>query len=328
MKLRTEFQPPASKVKIDFKKPLLFVGSCFAENIGKLLVERKFDCLINPFGISYNPISLFNQLAYETNEINQLKLSIQESDQLFFHFDLHSDFNALTPKASFKKMEDAFQQQLNQMKNKPLVFLSLGTAWVHELKEANQIVNNCHKQPSTLFNKRLLAVAEIASAFDKLNLKLTEKYKETFEFVFTVSPVRHLKDGFRENQLSKSTLHLAVETILQKHANTHYFPAYELLQDDLRDYRFYNEDLVHPSSEAVKYIWSRFKETHLNGETTDLVSKIESVLSQLNHKAFHAKSEKHQQFLSSLLQKLENLQREKQIDFQSEIQQVKTQLLS
>lgn len=328
MKLRTEFQPPASKVKIDIKKPLLFLGSCFAENIGNLLVQRKFNCLINPFGISYNPISLFNQLTYDSNEINQLKLNIQEKDGIHFHFDLHSDFNALIPEASFKKIEDAFQLQVNQLNNKPQTFLSLGTAWVHELKENNQIANNCHKQPSTLFKKRLLAVEEIVSSFDNLNLKLTEKYNETFEFVFTVSPVRHLKDGFRENQLSKSTLHLAVETILQKHSNTAYFPAYELLQDDLRDYRFYAEDLVHPSSEAVKYIWSKFKESHLNSETTDLVSQIDTILSQLNHKAFQPQSEKHQQFLSNLLQKLEILQREKQIDFQSEIEQVKSQLLS
>ncbi|MEQ8908179.1 MAG: GSCFA domain-containing protein [Vicingaceae bacterium] len=328
MKLRTEFQPSPSDLNLDHFHALLFCGSCFAENIGNKLGDRKFKSTINPFGISYNPLSLFKLLSLSEAELQSIKNSLEHRESRFFHFDFHSDLDSLSENAAKEKLQTAFERQKEVLKKAEVIFISLGTAWVYRRKVNNKIVNNCHKVPASEFTKELLEVDTIVEAFHAMQAQLSKWYKKDFKFVFTVSPVRHLKDGFRENQISKSTLHLATQKINQLYPNMHYFPAYELLLDDLRDYRFYTEDLVHPSAQAVEYIWQKFKASYLSKPCLNLLSEIEQIQNGLSHKAFHPESEKHQEFLNKLLLKMDSLEKKHGLNYQVEKEKIKQQLLT
>ena len=188
------------------------------------------------------------------------------------------------------------------------------------------LVNNCHKQPSKLFSKRMLSVEEIVNSWKTTKKYLEERFGEQ-DYIFTISPVRHLKDGFRENQLSKSTLHLAVNEICNNHDSCHYFPAYELLLDDLRDYRFYKDDLLHPNTQAVNYIWESFSACYFNKGTILLNEQIQKFNTSLQHRAFQPDSKKHQQFLLKLKSKIKAFQVANDLDFSTEINFIKSQIV-
>ena len=187
-------------------------------------------------------------------------------------------------------------------------------------------MNNCHKLPAKDFTKRLLSVSEIVSSFNSCYKSLVEKYNKDFKVVFTLSPVRHLKDGFHENQLSKASLLLAIESICNQNNNCIYFPAYEIVMDDLRDYRFYKEDMVHPNEQAIEYIWEIFKSTYFDSKTLDLIQEIVKTQRSFSHNAFHEKSESHQQFLKKLLNQIQQLSSAHQLDFKKEINSIQQRL--
>lgn len=327
MKLRTEIKLPKHEVQLNHQSALLLCGSCFAENIGRKLQANKFKALSNPFGISYNPLSLFQHLSLTKKQL-QLKLNqLQNRQGLYYHFDFHSTLNADSEEEYAKQALKALKIQAEQFAQDPVIIISLGTAWIYRLKSKQLVVNNCHKNPNTLFEKELLDVDTIVAAFQDLKTDLKREYQKNFRFIFTISPVRHLKDGFRENQLSKAVLQLAVAAIEAKYKNVSYFPAYELLQDDLRDYRFYAEDLLHPNEQAISYIWNKFVESHLDANCQTLLRKIEQLNQSLNHQAFNPKSEAHQNFLKRLLQQLQEMQQKHGIDYEAEIQEVQKSLI-
>lgn len=292
------------------------MGSCFAENIGKKLLKLKISASINPLGIAYNPVSIANILTADLNELLQSKPT---NHGLYFNYLLHSDFNKTNQKEFESKLKHQFESLNNSIRDSKHVFISLGTAWIYQLKENGLIVNNCHKQPSDLFKKDLLPVDDTIVALQRIMDKFPDH-----QVTFTVSPIRHLRDGFRDNTLSKSILHLATEKICQTYSNATYFPSYELMMDDLRDYRFYESDMLHPNDQGIEYIWQFFKQSFFTEESRTQLESRMKLLQSLHHKAFHIHSDQHQIFLKKLKGKLE----EHGTLFQEEIKLVNDQLLS
>lgn len=324
MKLRTKYPDIQSKITLNFNQPLFFAGSCFAENMAKKFQAMYWDVVENPLGISYNPISLFKQLKKQ-NPPNSQEWTLLNG--IYSHPDFHSDLNDIHLENAIEKVKHALEIQKDGIQKCEVLFLTLGTAWVHIRKTDEYLVNNCHKQTASLFEKRILKVEEIVEAWKDCLQYIETTFTKKFQVVFSLSPVRHIKDGFRENQISKSTLHLACEEI-SKIENCHYFPAYEIVLDDLRDYRFYKEDLVHPNAMAIDYIWDYFQKAYFSDEVKNKCKELESLVMSSNHKAFHTESEAHQKFLKDLLEKLGQFQDENKIDLTKLKARLKQQLLA
>lgn len=321
MKLRTEINIERQSLSLNHQTPLLLMGSCFSENIGGKLSKHKFNALINPLGIAYNPVSLHQLLGIDSKTpIGEL----QQTTELYFHYNFHSTFNALSKESYADKLKKSIAEKEEFIKQNPTLILSYGTAWVHELKSNGQIVNNCHKQPSSNFSRRLLKVEEIVHSWEKMKAELKEKFKQSFNFIFTVSPVRHIKDGFIENQQSKSTLNLAIHQICAKHANCSYFPSYEIMMDDLRDYRFYKNDLLHPNEMAIDYIWEQFSKAYFSEERRDYNRQIKQFNQSINHRPFNPQSKKHQDFIKKLIEQIEEFEKESKLNFSGEIKKLRS----
>jgi len=317
MEFRTKVNTPKSSIQLQHSDSLFLLGSCFSSNIAERLHHYKFRSLANPLGISYNPISLHNSLFKIENLV--WERSIQDT---YYNYNFHSDLNGLSVEACQKKYKELYDIQSSFIQTSNTIFITYGTAWVYELKSNNRVVNNCHKQKSTAFRKRMLSIDEITQSWEGTIKKLSNNYQKEFNFIFTVSPIRHLKNGFHENQLSKSVLLLAVDAICKKFANCSYFPSYELLLDDLRDYRFYEPNLTHPSSTAIDYIWQKIDEMYFNEETKRINQQVLKLQQALNHKPFHEGSTNYKDFTNNLKQKLIAFQEQTQIDFSKEIRSI------
>lgn len=322
MQWSTEFTIPESQFPISHESKILSMGSCFAQTIGQKMIVTKMDCLVNPFGTIFNPRSLEMLLEGAMFQNRFEAAAIVERDGLFFHYSSHSDLVADTKDELLQKLK--FQQDLTRtyLENGTHLILTFGTAWVYEL-EGWGTVANCHKQPSAKFNKRQLSLGEME---DRLGL-LFDNFSRVYpnlKIILTVSPVRHTKDGIPENQLSKSLLRVLCSQLENRFSFVSYFPAYEVLIDELRDYRFYKADLIHPSEVAENYIWEKWSKSHFSAETQEKVNQIQKVKLELTHRPFNPKSEAHQKFLQNLLQKLERLNDE--FDFSKEIADVKAEL--
>lgn len=319
---RTLIKLPKSNFSITHKDGLFLTGSCFAQNIGLLLESYKFNALSNPLGISYNPISIHELMM--TEGVDEQK--VLEKDGIYFHHLYHSSFNASSKDNLVKTVELQHTLQKQHLQNSKTLIITYGTAWVYELQQTDAIVNNCHKEPNHKFNKRLLGVEEISFSWNKLFEQLEQNYSIE-QIIFTVSPVRHLKDGIRENQVSKSTLHLAIEKICSKHSKCSYFPTYEIMLDDLRDYRFYKDDLLHPNQLAINYIWDCFSKSYFSATSTAINQEIEKIRNALAHKAFQPKSLKHQDFLQKLKGKIETFQALHALNFEEELSLLNQKIL-
>lgn len=311
MKFHTEIQISPFEKKIGYENRILAMGSCFAEHIAGKLAGAKFRITSNPTGILFNPLSIASAIdSYaERRTLSSEELLMQRG--LWFHYDFHGSFADISPEMALARMNLGLQTGANALRESDRVFLTFGTAWVYELKETGCVVANCHKQPAELFLRRRLSVAEIAEHFDTLlDGVLRDK-----QVLFTVSPVRHLGDGLQENSLSKATLRLAIEELCQRHGNAAYFPAYEVLMDDLRDYRFYADDLVHPSSQAIEYTWELFSKALLSDRARQLLPAVTAVTSAARHRPLHPESEEFQTFCR---QQLETIGRLHEVDFTAE----------
>lgn len=295
-----------SEVSISHEEHVLLLGSCFTENIGETLTKYKFRATTNPFGIIYNPISLANALNKIIEGYTYTENDLTQHQTKYISFDHHGSFSSFEQQECLDKINKELKsahQQLPNTKTIPITIgITLGTAWVYELIGSNKIVANCHKIPAKQFNKRLLSVDEVVYAFDKIIAQL-----KNVNVVFTVSPVRHISDGLHENNISKSVLHLAIHQLTNKHNNCHYFGAYEMVMDELRDYRFFKEDMIHPTSQAIDYVWEKFADTYFSTETKNLNQKIEKIISAAKHKPFNFKSEAHQKFIADQLNQMDEL---------------------
>ncbi|MEN0002824.1 MAG: GSCFA domain-containing protein [Bacteroidota bacterium] len=303
---RTVLAAQSANFQISHHDQVLSLGSCFAQNIALRLSALKFPTLLNPFGILYNPISIAQALAHLLSQNTFSEVALFEHQGLWHSFQHHSDFSAPAKTEALQRINQHLTQGQQFLSNSNRLLLTLGTAHVFVHKATNQIVANCHKLPNTDFDRQRLSISDITQALLPLFQQLKAQ-QPALEIILTVSPVRHLRDGLLENQKSKATLLLAIESICQALPYTHYFPAYELLLDDLRDYRFYADDLLHPSTKAIAYIWHHFQATYFSPTTQQLCHQIEKLVKASQHRPLHPTSLPHQAFLHQQLQKLAHL---------------------
>ena len=286
MKFRTEYKAIQSSVSFTPAEPVVLLGSCFAENIASKMRESLW-WADNPLGTLYNPLSIAKALRLSLLSMfpeKEFEKSLFLSEQKYHSWYFDSSFSAYSAVdaiASFNSRRLMLSDMLSKG-NKLIV--TFGTAWIYLLQSKNlEPVGNCHKQPSSLFLRKRLSILEIVDEWTSL-LELLRKFLPSLEVVFTVSPVRHLKDGFEGNSQSKAILLLAVEELCKKFDFCSYFPAFEIVNDDLGDYRFYASDLVHPSDEAIEYVWEIFKDTFINKEAREILSKGEKIYKAINHR--------------------------------------------
>ena len=318
MNFRTNIQLQKEENQIDYASKLLLIGSCFSENISKKLAYYKFDVISNPFGI------LFNPKAIETLIVNSLNQKIYTEKDVFllnerWHcFDAHSDLSATDKNELLHHLSNAIKSTNKKLKESSHIIITIGTAWVYKFIETNAIVGNCHKVPQKKFSKELLFVDEISASLKNICLHISE-VNPTATVIFTVSPVRHIKDGFTENSLSKAHLITAIHEVLEVIPTLGvrglYFPSFEMMMDDLRDYRFYNSDMIHPNETAVNYIWENFQHVWIDKNATSIMKEVDSIQKGLAHKPFNSDSEQHQQFLADLKQKILAVEKKLSIKF-------------
>lgn len=310
MKLHLDHTPAPSPVKISHADKILMMGSCFAENIGEYLTNYKFNCEINPNGILFNPISISEAIhSYITNSGQN---TIVKNDDLFYSLDHHGDFAFKSENELDTQIKLTNEKIHSCLKNSNWLIITFGSAFVYRYLKTNKIAANCHKLPPSEFKKELLKVEDIVETYKNLISEL-KKFNPKLNILLTISPVKYLRDGLVENTLSKSILIQSVHEIVNTNVNCHYFPAYELVTDDLRDHRFYKEDLAHPNDQAIKYVWEKFEKTFFSNETIALNEKVKDILQAAQHRPIKDDSEKHLQFKKTYLQKCKAL--EKEFDF-------------
>jgi lysophospholipase L1-like esterase len=291
------------------------LGSCFAENIAEKLDYFKFENTCNPFGIIFNPVSIEKIIHKAVNQELFIEKDIFFHNERWHSFDVHSDLSNMNKEELLNDLNQLLQSTKQQLQEATHIIITYGTSWVYRNIATNQIVANCHKVPQAAFSKEILSVETIEKSIQN-TMNFIQKINPNVSFIFTVSPVRHLKDGFVENQLSKAHLISAIHQILKisigvppSGAEGAYFPSYEIMMDELRDYRFYAEDMIHPNTVAIDYIWERFSETTISEESHSIMKEVETIQKGLQHRPFNPNSESHQQFLSKLQDKITRLQK-------------------
>ncbi|PQV51281.1 GSCFA family protein [Jejuia pallidilutea] len=282
---------------INYKSNILLLGSCFSENIGDKLNYFKFQNLQNPFGI------LFHPKAIETFIQNAASDNMYTESDIFYHneqwhcFDAHSKLSNVSKVELLETLNSKVKLTKAAIKTSTHVIITLGTAWVYHYLKRNTVVANCHKVSQKEFKKELLSVEDISTSL-KTTVSLIQKLNSEARVIFTVSPVRHLKDGFVENTQSKAHLITAIHQII--HHSSFYFPSYEIMMDELRDYRFYAEDMVHPNKLAIDCIWQQFKFVWICSTAYKIMDEVDSIQKGLHHKPFNPNSEAHQSFLKKI----------------------------
>ena len=291
---------------IDYHSKILLLGSCFSENIGNKLSYYKFQSKQNPFGILFHPKAIENLISRAIKDELYTEKELTFNNERWHCLDAHSSISAADKNVLLKNLNSALIHTKKQLKEATHVFITLGTSWVYRYLETNAIVANCHKIPQKEFSKELLSVAEVSKTLEQC-IALLKSINKTVSVTFTVSPVRHLKDGFIENTRSKAHLIAAIHTVINSENNTYYFPSYEIVMDELREYRFYNEDMLHPNTTAINYIWEKFVSSWFSIVAQDTMQEVETVQRGISHRPFNEKSEQHQQFLRKLDIKKGNL---------------------
>ncbi|MDR2847871.1 MAG: GSCFA domain-containing protein [Bacteroidales bacterium] len=282
---RTIIKESISPEKVDYSTPVLMAGSCFAENIGHLMQRLQFDIALNPFGIVFHPVALAQQLDRMMSAEDYRQEELRYHNDLWFSFDHHGRFSHPEQDVCLKRINEELHRGRCQLAKAQWLFVTFGTAWAYRLREDGRIVANCHRYPANAFERIRTEADEICEQWTRTLTRL-RKVNPAAKVVFSVSPVRHLRDGAHENQLSKATLLLAVER-LNSSMDTGYFPAYEIMMDDLRDYRFYDEDMLHPDTVAIKYIWQRFCTTYIANDAIPVMNKIEGIVKASEHRPIH-----------------------------------------
>ena len=314
---------------IGHRSRIMLLGSCFAQNIGERLLRHKFNVCCNPFGIIYNPLSIATVLQ----RIVSGKLFDEQSPELVEHGGKwhsalhHGDFSRSTKEELLYCINNSLSQAHSCIEEADIITITLGTAYVYERQSDGCVVSNCHKLPANNFSRRLLSVEEIVECLGGAMGEIAGRNPKV-KFLFTVSPIRHLRDGAHDNQLSKAALLIAADRLQAKFPGcTAYFPAYEIMMDELRDYRFYAEDMAHPSPVAVEYIWQRFCEQHITKESIALGRTVEEVMRAMEHRPFDADSSAYKRFIEDTIKKIASIEEQHPyLDFEKEIEQCNTLL--
>jgi len=307
MKLQTKI-PLKRKTQnlIDYQSKILLLGSCFSENIGDKLSYFKFQSTQNPFGILFHPKAIENLITNTSNKKVYSSDDLIYQNEIWHSFDAHSSLSSASENELLNKLNVAISLTNKKIKEASHIIITLGTSWVYRYIETDTIVANCHKIPQKKFLKELLSVSEISESLAR-SISLIKSINSDAAVIFTISPVRHLKNGFIENTQSKSHLIAAIHTLVNKQ-DVSYFPSYEIMMDELRDYRFYAEDMIHPNKTAINYIWRKFIDTWFSEETKSIMKEIDEIQKGLLHRPFYEDSKLHQQFLLKLEQKKSSLQ--------------------
>ncbi|TAI48114.1 GSCFA domain-containing protein [Flagellimonas allohymeniacidonis] len=298
MKLQTSVPIFEANTPIDYKGQVILIGSCFAENIGEKFRYYQFQSLRNPFGILFQPLAIQNLLERSISEKEY------SGDEVFYHqerwhcFEAHSSLSQNTKHELIAQLNLGLKETKDSLQSASHVVITLGTAWVYQHKEFNFPVANCHKIPQLEFDKRLLDVGTIANSLKRI-VELVHTVSSKAKCILTVSPVRHLKDGFVENQRSKAYLIAAVHQVLHEN-HVSYFPSYEIMMDELRDYRYYERDMVHPNALAVDIIWNAFKTSWISKEAQSVMEEVEAIRKGLSHRPFNPDSEANKAFQKSV----------------------------
>ena len=316
MKFKLEFDIPKSNTHIKYGHTITSLGSCFSNNIIQKVLKYKFDVIDHKLGSLYNPHSIFNCIKKAVQKIYFEPVLI---DGIYMSFDLHSDTRATSKKEFNFLSESKINILHNGLRESEWLMITLGTAWSYNYLNSNTMVANCHKLPQKLFKKELLSVEFILQEFKELHALLSQ-FNPKLKILFTISPIRHIQEGLPENTLSKSILHLAVNDIVKKYSQCYYFPAYEIMMDELRDYRFYKTDLIHPNELAIDYIWNRFTNTFFDKITLEFYEKLKILFKSIEHKPFNPNSDEHQKFIRETLSKTRALS--DTIDLNKEIEQL------
>ncbi|MEA1874266.1 MAG: GSCFA domain-containing protein [Bacteroidota bacterium] len=293
MKFKTEIELKSSDLRIYHSQNLCLMGSCFTDNIGGMLKTHRFNSLVNPFGVLYNPASIEKHLLALLNQVHPNESELFQHQGVYSHFDFHSKFSHPDKEKALGNMKISFNSV--NLETLDVLFITWGTSRIYQLKSDNSIVANCHKLPANHFVRSQLSINEIVESYNNLIeglLSINPKLK----IVFTVSPVRHLKDGFIENQRSKARLILAAEALEQIHSAVHYFPAYEIMTDDLRDYRYYAEDMLHPNTFATQYIWEKFSDFFFSQTTVNLNRELLKLHKARHHTLFFPETVESERF--------------------------------
>ncbi|WP_437398451.1 GSCFA domain-containing protein [Flagellimonas lutimaris] len=310
MELQTKIPLTPSDNSIDYQSKSVLLGSCFVENIGGKLAYYKFQQFQNPFGILFHPLAIENLIQRAIAGQTYQQEEIFEQDGIWRCFDAHSELRSEDSEVLLNLLNQRLTETKTSLETSSHIIITLGTAWVYEHQASGKVVANCHKVPQKQFTKELLSLAKIESTLQNV-IALIQKMNPNAQIVFTISPVRHLKDGFVENQRSKAHLITAVHSLLSSRAQSRelfYFPSYEIMMDELRDYRFYGKDMVHPNELAVDYIWERFKSVWISENVYPVMERVDAVQKGLLHRPFNPDSEAHQKFKTSLGTKITYLQ--------------------
>ncbi|MEO6905413.1 MAG: GSCFA domain-containing protein [Ginsengibacter sp.] len=309
MEFLLPFQIQPFPFRISYKDKILFIGSCFSEEIGNKMIDLKFDVLQNPNGILYDPKSITAALFSYINEKRYDEKTLFELNGLWHSWKHHSVFSAVNKQEVLEKINISKSGAHAFLKEAKFVIITLGTAINYQLKNNNENVANCHKAPANYFNKKLLPIEDIKS--DLLNVvSALEIFNPGLKIIFTVSPVKHVRDGVVENIHSKSRLIEVCHSLCEQKQNVFYFPSYELVTEVLRDYRFYKSDLVHPNETAINFVFEKFCESLLDDTSKKILEEIKKVLAAVNHKPFFKKSLEHQKFIAAQIKNIHKFENE------------------
>lgn len=322
MKLHLDFSPASTSEKISHTSKILLLGSCFSEHIGNKLAYHKFNVHSNPFGIVFNPLSIAGSLKRIITKNYFEPSEVFERNGAWFSFDAHSSITSGSRDALLSQLNQCIDEWYNYLKQTEYLIITFGSAYYYKYMQDNKIVANCHKIPQALFSRHKAEVEEIVDAYDEMNVEL-KKINPLLKIIYTVSPVKHLKDGVVENNLSKATLLLATNGLMQKTGGT-YFPSYELVTDDLRDYRFYETDMAHPNQIAIDYVWQKFSETYFSDHTKKLNNNVSEVLKAMQHRPLNEYDNSFVSFKKVFYEKSMKLAEVSGLDFSKELNYFKT----
>jgi hypothetical protein len=320
---RTVVRTEPENASFGLSDKVFTTGSCFAQAIGARLASARVETLNNPFGTTYNPCSIHKNLLQTLRKEPPDDTTYVLSQDIHFNYDFHSTLSSLDKDDLKARLESAIAGSHHFLKQSQWVLITYGTAWVYRLRSNGNIVSNCHKQPSSLFEKTLLSQKDIIESFQGIH-QVLKTINPAIRIILTVSPVRHLRDTIELNSVSKSILRLSCHTLAEQHPDVWYFPAYEIMMDDLRDYRFYQSDMIHPSSDAEDYIWEHFMNRFASPSFKDFHAKWASIQLALKHRPFHPQSAGHQIFVKETIRKLEELSN--LIDVKKEVAWLTSQL--
>lgn len=305
---RTPVTIPESALKIGYETPGMLIGSCFSDYIGKTMLQYKWPVLLNPFGTLFNPLSIAGAIERLASGNPVTYDDLRFHNGLWFSFSHYTGYSHPDREVCLSTMNHSVTEASEWLKKCRVLIITFGTAWCYEVKETGQIAANCHKLPASTFNRIFAEPDIIINCYESL-IRMLLHLNPDLQILFTVSPVRHWKDGAVNNQLSKSVLHWSIHEIMKLFPKTEYFPSYEIFMDELRDYRFYAPDMLHPSEQGTQYVWERFCDTYTDTGTRKVMVEMDAVLKAVHHRPQYKHTAEFTNFREATLRKMEELEK-------------------